>query len=236
MINSINLLDKKVNPLMQAIHICKNAFWVTFGFAFVINLLMLLTPLYSLQVLDRVIGTGSWQTLLMLSLIIGTIYFVYGLLQIARSFTLIKIGEWLDNHLSPILFGHGVSAAASKTNLGATQLLRDFQTVKTFLTSIGINTLFDAPWSIIYIIVVFLIHPYLGILTVVGGIIIVSTAFFNAAATNKTLGEATELSIKSLTQAEIASRNAETVEAMGMMNNVARNWHKFNKAALENNL
>jgi ATP-binding cassette, subfamily C, bacterial len=226
------MLDVKLNPLGKALATCRQAFWVTFWFAFAINLLMLITPLYSLQVLDRVIGTGSWETLLMLSLIIGTIYFAYALLQIARSFTLIKIGEWLDNNLSPILFSHGVSAAASRSDVVATQLLRDFQTLKSFLTSIGINTLFDAPWSIIYIIVIFCIHPYLGILTVCGAVIIVSTAFFNAAATNRTLGEATEFSIKSLAQADIAARNAEVIEAMGMMKHVMRNWHKFNEAAL----
>lgn len=224
--------SKLSNPLLTAIGKCKSAFWVTFWFAFAINLLMLITPLYSLQVLDRVIGSSSRETLLMLSLIIGFIYFVYGLLQIARSFTLIKVGEWLDNTLSPIIFGHAISASATRVNIGASQLLRDFQTVKMFLTSTGINTLFDAPWSIIYIIVVFMIHPYLGIITVVGAIIIVSTAFFNAIATNRTLGESTEFAIKSHTQADIANRNAEVVEAMGMMKNVTKNWHKFNAASL----
>lgn len=228
----VDAIDKKLNLFTRALKKCKEVFWITFWFAFVINLLMLITPLYSLQVLDRVIGSGSLNTLLMLSIIIAAIYFIYGLLQIARSFTLIKVGEWLDNTLSPALFGHAISASATRVPVSASQLLRDFQTVKTFLTSTGINTLFDAPWSIIYIIVIFMIHPYLGILTMVGAIIIVSTAFFNAIATNKTLGEATEFSIKSLTQAEIASRNAETVEAMGMMKNVTKNWHKFNKASL----
>lgn len=227
-----SLIEQKFNPLTNAINKCKSAFWVTFCFAFVINLLMLITPLYSLQVLDRVIGSGSKETLLMLSMIIGFIYFVYGLLQIARSFTLIKIGEWLDNNLSPIIFGHAISASATRMNVGASQLLRDFQTVKTFLTSTGINTIFDAPWSIIYIIVIFMIHPYIGIITVVGAIIIVSTAFFNAIATNKTLGEATEFAIKSHTQADVATRNAEAVEAMGMMKNVTKNWHQYNAASL----
>lgn len=224
---------KNMNPLVDAIHKCKNAFWVVFWFAFVINLLMLITPLYSLQVLDRVIGSGSKETLLWLSIIIGSIYFIYGLLQIARSFTLIKIGEWLDKTVAPTIFGYSISASATRTNTAASQLLRDFQTVKTFITSTGINTIFDAPWSIIYIIVIFMIHPYIGILTVFGAILIVSTAFFNAAATNKTLGEATEFSIKGMVQADIANRNSEVVEAMGMMKNVTANWHKFNIASLE---
>ncbi len=227
-----NLIDLQLNPFNLAIKKCKSAFWITFWFAFVINLLMSITPLYSLQVLDKVLGSGSMPTLAMLSLIIGSIYFVYGLLQIARSFLLIKIGEWLDNNLSPLLFGHAVSATATRAHIAASQLLRDFQTVKTFLTSTGLNTILDAPWSIIYIIIIFMIHPYIGIITLVGGIIIVSTALFNAIATNRVLGEATEFSIKGMNQAEIANRNAETVEAMGMMKNVTANWHKFNQSAL----
>jgi ATP-binding cassette subfamily C protein len=227
-----NQTETKINPLKAALEKCKAAFKVTFVFAFFINLLMLVTPLYSLQVLDRVIGSGNLQTLLMLSIIIACVYFVHTLLQIARSFTLIKVGEWLDNNLSPVIFGHSISASATRVNPTSSQMLRDFQTVKTFLTSTGINTLFDAPWSIVYIIVIFLIHPYIGWITIFGAIIIVSFAFFNAVATNRTLGEATEFSIKSMSQAEIANRNAETVEAMGMIANVRKNWAKFNEASL----
>lgn len=228
-----NNTTKTENPLITAVAKCKSAFWIVFWFAFVINLLMLLTPLYSLQVLDRVIGSGNLYTLMWLSIVVGIIYFIYGLLQVARSFTLIKVGEWLDKTVAPIIFGYSISASATRVNSGASQLLRDFQTIKTFLTSTGINTLFDAPWSIIYIIVIFLIHPYIGILTLVGALLIVFTAFFNAAATNKTLGEATEFSIKGMTQADIANRNSEVVEAMGMIKNVTKDWHKFNLASLD---
>lgn len=224
--------DKKENPLKLALDDCVVAFKITFLFALVINLLMLVTPLYSLQVLDRVIGSGNLSTLAMLSIIIAFIYFIYTLMQIARSFTLIKVGEWLDNTLSPVIFGHSISASATKVNSASSQLLRDFQTVKTFLTSTGINTLFDAPWSIVYICVIFLIHPYIGYITIFGAVVIVTFAFFNAVATNRTLGEATEFTVKGMGQAEIANRNAEAVEAMGMIRNVRKNWAKYNEAAL----
>lgn len=227
-----NQIEEELNPLKLALEKCKAAFKITFVFAFVINLLMLVTPLYSLQVLDRVIGSGNLNTLLLLSIIIAFVYFIHMLMQIARSFTLIKVGEWLDNTLSPIIFGHSISASATKVNPASSQMLRDFQTLKTFLTSTGINTLFDAPWSIVYIIVLFFIHPYIGFITIAGAVIIVSLAFFNAVATNRTLGEATEFSIKGMGQADIANRNAEVVEAMGMINNVKKNWAKFNEASL----
>lgn len=232
---AITLKENKthdLNPLQKALQDCKKAFKIIFVFAFCINILMLITPLYSLQVLDRVIGSGNLHTLLMLSLIIGIIYFVYGLLQIARSYTLIKIGEWLDNNLSPTLLAYSIAGAANRSGGSSGQLQRDFQTIKSFLTSTGLNTILDAPWSFIYIIVIFMIHPYIGYLTVAGGVLIVSLAFFNAAATNKTLGQANEYSIRSMNQAEIAGRNAEVVEAMGMMKNVVANWFKFNKSAL----
>lgn len=232
MSTKFNQVEQKQNPLKIALDKCQIAFKITFCFAFVINLLMLITPLYSLQVLDRVIGSGNLSTLLLLSLIIAFIYFVYTLLQIARSFALIKVGEWLDNELSPVIFGHSISASATKVNPASSQMLRDFQTLKTFLTSTGINTVFDAPWSIIYIIVIFMIHPYIGYVTIAGAVIIVALAFFNAIATNRTLGEATEFSVKSMGQADIANRNAEAVEAMGMIKNVTKNWAKFNEASL----
>lgn len=225
-------IGQEENPLKVALGKCKAALKVIFVFAFFINLLMLITPLYSLQVLDRVLGSHNLETLLMLSIIFLSIYFVHALLQIARSFTLIKIGEWLDNTLSPLIFAHSISASATRVNTGASQMLRDFQTLKTFLTSTGINTVFDAPWSIVYIIVLFLIHPYIGWITIFGAVIIVGFAFFNAVATNKTLGEATEFSIKSMGQADIANRNAEAVEAMGMINNVRDNWAYFNESSL----
>jgi ATP-binding cassette subfamily C protein len=227
-----NEVHAKKNPFTIALEKSTPALKITFVFALIINLLMLVTPLYSLQVLDRVIGSGNLSTLLLLSMIIGGIYFVHCLMQIARSFTLIKVGEWLDNEVSPIIFNHSISASATKVNPASSQMLRDFQTLKTFLTSTGINTLFDAPWSFVYIAIIFLIHPYIGWITIVGAIVIVGFAFFNAVATNKTLSEATEFSIKSMTQSEVANRNAEAVEAMGMSRNVTKNWAKFNEASL----
>jgi ATP-binding cassette subfamily C protein len=188
---------------------------------------------YSYQVINRVLGSGNLNTLLWLSMIMTFVYAIYALLQIARSYTLIKVGEWIDIHLSPIVLGRSISSSAARANLRSSQLLRDLQTVKTFLTSTGINTLFDAPWSLIYIVIIFLIHPSIGFLTVGGGIIIVIFALFNAIATNKTLGESTEFGIKAMVQSDIANRNAEVIEAMGMIKNVTKNWNQFNMASLD---
>ncbi|MBP9791685.1 MAG: type I secretion system permease/ATPase [Rickettsiales bacterium] len=225
--------QQKANPLVQGIRDCRTAFIITFMFAFGVNVLNLITPLYSLQVLDRVIGSGNAHTLLMLSVIIFFIYISHTLLQIARSFVLIKIGEWLDNKISPQLFSHAVVNASIKQSMGGSQIIREFNTIKSFLTSIGINSLFDAPWSVIYIAVIFMIHPYLGWLTIFGAILMLLMAFINAVAINSTLGSSTDYNLQGLHMAEIATRNAESVQAMGMMGAVRKRWAAINKKALD---
>lgn len=221
------------NPLIQGIKDCRTAFIITFFFAFGVNVLNLITPLYSLQVLDRVIGSHNSYTLLMLSVIILFVYISHMLLQVARSFVLIKIGEWLDSKISPELFSHAVVSASVRPSMGGSQIIREFNTIKSFLTSIGINSLFDAPWSVIYILVIFMIHPYLGWLTIFGAILMLFMAFVNAYAINSTLGSSTDYNLKGLHMAEIATRNAESVQAMGMMSAVRNRWKFMNKKALD---
>jgi len=220
--------------LDETLEAAKPVLQIVFIFAFMVNLCMLITPLYSLQVLDRVLSSQSIETLLYLTLIMTLVYIALHLMQVARSFTLIKLGEWLDAKLSPALFMKNISLAAISPAAGsAGQYLRDLQAVKGFLTSAGINAIFDAPWSIIYIAVLFMIHPWMGWLSIIGAVLVIFFALLNAYATNPKLSESTEFSMKSYSQAEIASRNAEVIEAMGMSRNVMKNWHKFQQASLD---
>jgi PrtD family type I secretion system ABC transporter len=220
------------NTLLVTLDKCRPVFWIVFAFAFGVNLLNLVTPLYSLQVLDRVLSSHNQNTLLMLSILMVALYIALHMLQVARSFTLIKLGEWLDQQLSPDLFMNSIRSAAVRASVGGAQNLRDLQTVKQFLTSVGINTLFDAPWSIIYIAVLFLIHSWMGWLAIVGCLLLSVCAFFNAYATTGKLNEANEQSMRSMNQSELATRNAEVIEAMGMMKAVTTRWSKFQNDSL----
>jgi PrtD family type I secretion system ABC transporter len=222
----------KDNTLVRVLNQCRPVFWIVFAFAFGVNLLMLVTPLYSLQVLDRVLSSQNLNTLLMLTLLMIALYIALHMLQVARSFTLIKLGEWLDNQLSPDLFKNSVKTAATKTSAGGAQNLRDLQTVKQFITSAGINTILDAPWSIIYIIVLFIIHPWMGWLSIIGALLLLTCAMFNAYATSKNMNDANEQTVKSMNQIEITTRNAEVVEAMGMMTAVTNRWKQFQEKSL----
>jgi ATP-binding cassette subfamily C protein len=209
------------------------AFVITFLFSLGANILTLISSVYVLQVLDRVLGSGNLNTLVMLTLLVTAIHTTYTFIQVARSFTLIKIGEWLDDRISPKLFAHAIEGSAVQQSMGASQSMREFSNIRSFLTSSGINSLFDAPWSIIYIFVSFLIHPFLGWLTVFGAVLMLFMAFLNAYSINSSLAKSNEFNLKSLYMADIATRNAETVQAMGMMKNVRGRWSELNDKSME---
>jgi ATP-binding cassette subfamily C protein len=223
----------KKNLLKDAILQCKKVFIFIFAFAFASNLLMTIQSIYSLQVLTRVLSSSSIETLFWLTVLVTVFYITSTLIQMARSFALIKVGEWLDHKLAPLLFSQSVALAAQKQSVGASQSLRDLESVKSFLSSAGINTLMDIPFAIIYFIALFMIHPYFGYLAIVGAILILIFAFINAYATNDMLNKATEQNIKSMHYADIAARNAEVVEAMGMMKSVVAAWQLANSGKLE---
>jgi PrtD family type I secretion system ABC transporter len=228
----LEITDKK-NTLKSAIMQCKKVFIITFCFSFVVNLFMSVQAVYSLQVLNRVLTSNSIETLFWLTVAITVLYATSTLIQIARSFTLIKVGEWLDKKLAPILFSQSVEMASLRQSVGASQNLRDLEVVKSFLSSVGINTLFDAPWAVVYFAMLFIIHSWFGYLAIVGAVLILIVAFINAYATNDMLSKATEANVKSMNQAEVSTRNAEVVEAMGMMKVVVATWEKININKLE---
>ncbi|MDB2414934.1 type I secretion system permease/ATPase [Rickettsiales bacterium] len=218
--------DIKFDLFNRSLKACKIVFYYSLLFSFISNLMMLAVPIYSLQVLDRVISSGSLETLLMLTLVVMLALVALSLIQIVRSEILIRLGNWLDRKLSPLLFEHGISESVTKKNIAGSQHLQDLASIKGFLTGAGINALLDAPWSLIFIIVLFFIHPSVGIISILGGAVLLTLAVINELKTKPLLNEASEYSMKSSQYADLASRNAEVIEAMGMMENVSKIWRK----------
>ena len=227
------MAKKPTNMLDETLHSCKGAFLYVLLFSLAANLLMMALPLYTLQVLDRVISSGSIETLVMLSLVMLGAFIALGLVQVTRSLALIKIGEWIDKKLAPEFLYNSVSISALSNTPSGSQSLRDLNTLRQFLTGQAINSLFDAPWAIIYIAVIFAIHPVNGMLTLAGGIVLFLFALFNEYATKDPLNEANELSVKSLGYVDMATRNAEVVEAMGMMPAISKKWHSISKDVIK---
>ena len=224
--------NEKLLALKKALNACKRAFVYSLLFGFISNLMMLAIPLYSLQVLDRVISSASLETLLMLTLVAFLALSCLSLIQGVRSFVMIKLGGWLDKKMSPVLFAHGIANSAYKRAISAGQHLQDLTTIKNFITGQAMSSLLDAPWSLIFIAVLFMIHPAIGIISIIGGVFLFIIAILNELSTKHAIESAGEHSIKSSSYADTAARNAEAIEAMGMLDNVTKIWQESNTKSL----
>lgn len=220
------LKDQNDNLLKEYLSKCKRAFAYNFVFSFFINILMLSTSIYSLQVLDRVLSSNSLETLLMLSIIMIFIYVILAFLQTVRSFIFTQISNWLDSKLSSPLLEVSINYE-SKTK--GSQNLRDLQTIKSFINSPALTHLFDGPWAIVYFIVIFFIHWVNGFIVIGGAFILFILALINEKLTKKQIEKSNEINVISMKKIDAISRNAEVIKAMGMKIDMTNSWQKINK-------
>ncbi|WP_114395700.1 type I secretion system permease/ATPase [Oleisolibacter albus] len=210
--------------LKQAIQRCGTGFFAAAVFSFFINMLMLASPLYMLQVYDRVLGARSEATLLMLTLVLTAMLAVHGILEFLRSKILVRVSNRLDAALSPRLFDAVYERSLRLPKSNRTQPLNDLLTLRQFLTGHGLFAFFDAPWTPLFIGVIFLFHPILGAIATVGAIILFALAIATEALTRKPLNQANVEQIQASQYAEANLRNAEVVEAMGMLPGIRQRW------------
>ncbi len=210
--------------LRQALASCREGFVAAGVFSFFINLLMLASPLYMLQVYDRVLGARSESTLLMLTLVLVAMLGVHAGLEYLRSKILVRVSNRIDTALSPRLFDAVYERSLRLPNSSRTQPLQDMLTVRQFLTGQGLFAFFDAPWTPLFIGVIFLFHPLLGWIAVAGTILLFSLAVATEALTRKPLQEANLEQMRASQYAEANLRNAEVAEAMGMLPGIRARW------------
>lgn len=211
------------SELYDLLFTCRRAFYYAFLFSFFMNILMLLLPIYSLQVLDRVISSHSYETLAVLTFITVVAFIAYGGFSLIRSFVLNGVVEFLDAKLAPRLLSIAVTRASIGHIANAGQAQRDLQQVKGFIHG-GLPVLLDIPWSLMFILVIYMINPVLGFLSVAGVVVLLGFALINEFATKKPIDDAQENSIQSMQIADISAKNSEAIEAMGMMPQIISNW------------
>ncbi len=221
--------QQKLSPLKEAIVTCRIMLKYALVFGCIINLLMLATPIYSMQVLDRVISSGNTTTLFMLTLVILFALAILGLLQLGRGFALTQMGNWFEKQLSAKIFTNSIKASLLAKGGGGSQQIRDLQTIKTFITSPALVSMLDIPWAFIFVIVLFLIHFWMGMLTIFGGIFLLLMALISEKITKPLHDASNEHFISSTRQVEQAARNAEVIEVMGLLPNIIKNWQETNE-------
>ena len=222
------------NPqLNEALGACRGGFLAVVAFSLGINVLMLTAPLFMLQVFDRVLSSRSTDTLVMLMLVAGFALMALAALDAIRATVLIRLSTWLDARISGSVLAGSVLATLRNAIDPSVQALRDLATFRTFLSGPGIFPVLDAPWTPIFLGVIFMLHPLLGWLSLAGASVLFALALTNELATRNLLAASSVASFKALNRAEAAVRNADVIEAMGMMPQLVRRWHRQNAESLD---
>jgi len=220
--------DIPTSVIKDAVKASKKAFIYAGIFSIFVNILMLTVPIYMLQLFDRVLASRSGETLFYLTLIAIIVLVIFGLLDMVRSRILVRVSSWLDEFVSPYALLRSADDVLQGNTYGPIAL-RDIATIRSFLSSPSIFSLFDSPWVPLYLIVIFMLHFYLGLLATGGAIILFTIAILNELLTRIPLRNANNQARANQMNTEIALRNAEAIQAMGMMTNLMRRWHEKNK-------
>ncbi len=197
---------------------------VAFGFSVAINLLLLVSPIYMLQIYDRVLASGSDETLLFLTVAAVGLLGALGALEHYRAQILIRLGTFFSKTFDQTLFA-GVLSSLNKAHQGQpTQPMRDLDTVTGFLGSPAPTSLMDVPWVPFFLLIIFLMHPMLGIVAAVGagllGVLAVMTERFSRAPMKAAHGYRAH----SMQFVDSTQRNAPAIEAMGMGHRLLGQW------------
>ena len=212
------------SELRAALQACRHSLLTAGFFSLFINLLLLVPALYMLQMYDRVLTSRSEATLLGLTLLVVGLMIVLGILDWVRSQILIRVGTRLDMALNQRLFTALFDLNSQRPGTASVQPINDLTQLRQFLAGAGLSAFFDVPWMPLYLLVLFLFHPLFGLLAVGGTAIALGLTLANELSTRKLLATATTEAIAANQYASSNLRNAEVLEAMGMLGAVRRRW------------
>jgi ATP-binding cassette subfamily C exporter for protease/lipase len=212
------------NEVLQALFAYRAGFANIGLFTAVINLLMLAPALYMLQVYDRVLASGNEMTLVMLSLMVVGLFVFMGVLEWVRSLVVIRLGTQMDMRLNQRVFAASFEAGLLLGKANAGQALNDLTTLRQFATGNALFAFFDAPWFPLYLVVIFLFSPWLGLFALAGALLLMGLAWLNERLTHVPLAEAGQMSMQANQQASANLRNADVIEAMGMLDAMRKRW------------
>ncbi|MBE0464353.1 MAG: type I secretion system permease/ATPase [Halomonadaceae bacterium] len=218
--------QQEATDLQRALRACKGSFVSVGFFSMFVNLLMLVPPMYMLQVYDRVLTTQSFDTLVMLTLVVVFLFMVMGGLELVRSRMLVRIGNRLDTTINHRLYSAMFRRSLVAQGTPSAQPLSDLTSLRQFLTGNGLFAFFDAPWVPIYLGILFIFHPWLGVFATCAGIILFVLALVNEKSTKGLLAEANSEQIQAQNLANSNLRNAEVLHAMGMLPGIMGRWSK----------
>ena len=202
----------------------RKLFWVIALFSGVINLLAVVPAIYMMQVFDRVMSSRNEMTLLLLTLMALGLFLLSSMVEWIRGQVMIRMSEGIDQDLGERIFGVAFQKSLKEHNANPAQVMSDLNALRQFVTGSALISLLDLPWMPIFLIVTGMLHPWLGLFTLLGAMILFALAIWNEHATRKGLDEANQMSVQASRYVNSTLQNAEVIQAMGMLGNMQRRW------------
>jgi len=225
-------VDQEYGEILTALLRYRSVFWIVAGFSGVINMLMLAPSIYMMQMYDRVLNSRSETTLIVISLVVLGIYIIMSMLEHLRTQILVRLGNQIDGQLSDRIF-----TAVFERNLRARintggAAMNDLNAVRQFVTGNGLFAFFDVPWTPIYIIVIWLFSPVLGMLALALAAVNLFLGWLNERITKQSLLEANIANRRANDFVSVNLRNAEVIDAMGMLPALRSRWREMQEVLL----
>lgn len=212
---------------------CRRHFVYAALFSGCVNLLLLTSSFYMLQVFDRVFSSRSLETLLMLTIVAVVALLVMMVLDALRARLLLAAGLVLDQALGPRILCRVFDAASEGQDADHAMGMRDVAVVRGFLSGNGVIALFDAPWVPVYLAVIFLFHPFLGWIALLCALVLFLVAWVNEKMMRTPAVELQRRARLASRYIDSGIRNAEAIRAMGMLDRITARWQQFNREVLE---
>ncbi|QJP17672.1 type I secretion system permease/ATPase [Starkeya sp. ORNL1] len=217
------------SPLTEALRRWRGALVTIAILSGMLNILTLAGSLYMLEIYDRVLPSRSVPTLIGITLLVVMLFFFHAFFDILRGRLLLRIGGALDEAMTSRVFRAVLAGSLTSRSPGESmQPVRDLDQVRAFLSGSGPGALFDLPWMPLYLGLCFLFHFWIGATALVGTIILVALTVLTERLSRSPARAASEAAAQRLHVAEIGSRNAETVQAMGMGSEMTGLWTAVN--------
>ncbi len=227
--------DKELSPeVKDALAALRKPVFSLLIFSLFSNLLILVVPLYTLQVLDRVISSGSLDTLFFMSVIAVVCLGTWGAIQAMRSLIATRTGRWVRYEMAPLVFGGTIEHARAHNSMEGVRLQQTLAQLEQF-TAFSLNTLLDAPWAVIFMTVLFMIHPLIGTIALLGGFVLLGLALLNHHMTQGVFKEGQGFFQKSQKFIGNSDTAMETAYVMGMRDSLLSRWREIVTPAYDKN-
>jgi ATP-binding cassette subfamily C protein len=212
----------------------RRAFWGVALFSAIVNLLMLAGPIYMLQIYDRVLASRNVPTLVALTVFLVGAFAFQGILDLIRSRIVVRAAGLLDQRLGDTIHRSVLALGVRGGNAAeAHQPIRDLDQIRAFMTGAGPTAIVDLPWIPFFLAICFLIHPWIGILALIGAIILIALTLQTERASRSLARAVNESGGLRTSMAESSRRNVASAVAMGMTGALAARWAKVNDRHVE---